>query len=397
LRVLVADGPGVRLDEVTRTVTGLGHDVIARESSLPDVANITAKERPDGAVVIVHEATAKALQLIDRIVHEAACPAIAVLDVQDRAFINEAAKRGIFAYIADGHDPQEMQSSIDIVLRRFAEYHNLEGAFARRAVTERAKGILMERHSIDEQGAFDNAPRPGSTDQPKAGRPGGCGRGRPPDAPGPERSGDPADGQSLSCCGPWRGDASNRPEARALGTRTLGQLEPHRGTWTVKDPPAAGDPVEEQQAVAPDAVDRTIREHRGRSRQPATRVANFNPDVSGLDPNHHVHRVLPAQAGMSDDVGDEFGHQQLQVRPHPIGKLVYGPELLAERCRCRRLDGEAEVKVRSPVGHGAFVRARDAASSPPCIEATPYLGTRTPVGCLRTAGIRVGSDSGRGC
>jgi AmiR/NasT family two-component response regulator len=154
LRVLVSDGPGVRLDEVTVTVAGLGHDVIARESSLPDVARITATERPDVAVVIVHEGTAKALQLIDRIVHEAACPVIAVLDVQDREFINEAAKRGIFAYIADGHDPQEMQSAIDIVLRRFAEYHALEGAFGRRAVTERAKGILMERHNIDEQAAF---------------------------------------------------------------------------------------------------------------------------------------------------------------------------------------------------------------------------------------------------
>ena len=154
LRVLVSDGPGVRLDEVTRTVAELGHDVIAKESSLPDVARITATEKPDVAVVIVHEGTAKALELIDRIVHEAACPVIAVLDVQDREFITEAAKRGIFAYIA-GHDPEEMQSAIDIVLRRFAEYHALEGAFGRRAVTERAKGILMERHNIDEKAAFD--------------------------------------------------------------------------------------------------------------------------------------------------------------------------------------------------------------------------------------------------
>jgi two-component system, response regulator / RNA-binding antiterminator len=41
------------------------------------------------------------------------------------------------------------------VLSRFAEYQGLEGAFARRAITERAKGILMERHSIDEQLAFE--------------------------------------------------------------------------------------------------------------------------------------------------------------------------------------------------------------------------------------------------
>jgi AmiR/NasT family two-component response regulator len=155
LRVLVSDGPGVRLDQVTRTVAGLGHDVIARESSLPDVARITEAERPDVALVIVREGTARALELIDRIVHEAACPVIAVLDVEDRSFINEAAKRGIFAYISDGDDPQEMQSAIDIVLPRFAEYHDLEGAFARRAITERAKGILMERHRIDEQAAFE--------------------------------------------------------------------------------------------------------------------------------------------------------------------------------------------------------------------------------------------------
>ena len=44
---------------------------------------------------------------------------------------------------------------VDIVPRRFAEYHDLEGAFGRRALTERAKGILMERHCVDEASAFE--------------------------------------------------------------------------------------------------------------------------------------------------------------------------------------------------------------------------------------------------
>jgi AmiR/NasT family two-component response regulator len=44
---------------------------------------------------------------------------------------------------------------IDIVLHRFAECHELRGAFGRRALTERAEGILMERHSIDEYDAFE--------------------------------------------------------------------------------------------------------------------------------------------------------------------------------------------------------------------------------------------------
>ena len=41
------------------------------------------------------------------------------------------------------------------MLRRFAEYHDLEGAFGRRGLIERAKGILMERHSINDASAFE--------------------------------------------------------------------------------------------------------------------------------------------------------------------------------------------------------------------------------------------------
>ena len=154
LRILVADGRAERLDEVARTVVELGHDVVG-EASLGDVAALTASLRPDAAIVIVGEGSEHALDLIGRIVTEAACPVIAILDVEDEAFIHEAARRGIFAYITGGQDAAALQSSLDVVLVRFAEYHGLEGAFARRAVTERAKGILMERHSVDEKQAFN--------------------------------------------------------------------------------------------------------------------------------------------------------------------------------------------------------------------------------------------------
>jgi response regulator NasT len=155
LRVLVADGRPERLREVSDAVTSLGHDVITFQGGLDEVGSTTDAERPDVAIVIMGERSDDALRTIGRIVHEAACPVIAVLDVEDPAFVNEAARRGIFAYIRGGSDPAELQSSIDITLQRFAEYHNLEGAFGRRAMTERAKGILMERHGIDERAAFD--------------------------------------------------------------------------------------------------------------------------------------------------------------------------------------------------------------------------------------------------
>jgi AmiR/NasT family two-component response regulator len=154
LRVLIANERKDRLALLAPIVASLGHEVIAREIDVADVGDVTARERPDVALVGLGDSSEHALTLIDRIVHEAACPVIVLLHARDAAFVKEASKRGVFAHISDA-DVEDWQSSIDIVLRRFAEYHDLQGAFGRRAVTERAKGILMERHSIDDTSAFE--------------------------------------------------------------------------------------------------------------------------------------------------------------------------------------------------------------------------------------------------
>jgi AmiR/NasT family two-component response regulator len=154
LRVLIANERRDRLALVAPIVAALGHEVIAREIEVNDVGAVTARERPDVALVGLGESSDHALTLIEKIVQESACPVIVLIHAPDPDFVKEASKRGIFAYITDA-DALDWQSSIDIVLRRFAEYHDLEGAFGRRALTERAKGILMERHSVSETGAFE--------------------------------------------------------------------------------------------------------------------------------------------------------------------------------------------------------------------------------------------------
>lgn len=154
LRVLIANERTDHLVLVAAIVAALGHEVIAREIDVEDVGPVTARERPDVALVGLGESSEHALDLVERIVQEAACPVIVLLHAPDPIFVKEASKRGAFAYLTEA-DATAWQSSIDIVLRRFAEYQDLEGAFGRRAVTERAKGILMERHSIDERAAFE--------------------------------------------------------------------------------------------------------------------------------------------------------------------------------------------------------------------------------------------------
>jgi AmiR/NasT family two-component response regulator len=154
LRVLIANQRSDRLDYVTQVVVSLGHEVVARSIDVGEVAVVTGREHPDVALVGLGDSSEHALELIGEIVRQAACPVITLLETDDHSFVEAAAKRGVFAYITDTN-PFQLQDSIEIVLRRFAEFQNLEGAFGRRAVIERAKGILMERHGTDDQVAFE--------------------------------------------------------------------------------------------------------------------------------------------------------------------------------------------------------------------------------------------------
>jgi two-component system, response regulator / RNA-binding antiterminator len=154
LRVLIANERRDRLELLAQVVAGLGHEVIAREIDVREVGPVTAREHPDVALVGLGLSSEHALELIAEIVHTSACPVIALLSARDPAYIHQAAKRGVFAYIVDA-DAEELQSAIEITLQRFAEYQKLQGAFGRRAVIEQAKGILMACHAIDQQHAFE--------------------------------------------------------------------------------------------------------------------------------------------------------------------------------------------------------------------------------------------------
>jgi AmiR/NasT family two-component response regulator len=154
LRVLIANERRDRLELLAKVAFGLGHEVIVSELEVKQVAAVTAREHPDVALVGLGISSEYALDLIGEIAHGASCPVIALLIVRDTAYVREAARRGVFAYIVDS-TPEEFQSALDIALQRFAEYHSLEGAFGRRAVIEQAKGILMARHGIDGDKAFE--------------------------------------------------------------------------------------------------------------------------------------------------------------------------------------------------------------------------------------------------
>ena len=158
LRVLVADESKAALEPVGEALEQLGHEVIALAVELAETARAIHEHRPDLAIVALHEDREHALELISEIVDEATCPVCLLAADPSREFLSAAARRGVFAHL-DSTDQTELAGGIDIAVERYRQFRDLLQAFDRRARIERAKGLLMERHGIGEDEAFERLRR----------------------------------------------------------------------------------------------------------------------------------------------------------------------------------------------------------------------------------------------
>src|SRR5215217_4804098 len=150
LTVLLADEDEDALTRLGQVLHDLGHEVTPFAVSVEEAADLIVREDADHALALIAEA-----------VETASGPVIAQLRGRDDLdFVARAAEHGISAFM-ESNDPREVQASIEVTIRRYREaarlaekVQQLETALERRAVIERAKGILMERHGVDDKAAF---------------------------------------------------------------------------------------------------------------------------------------------------------------------------------------------------------------------------------------------------
>jgi AmiR/NasT family two-component response regulator len=161
LRVLAADEDEATLRATDEMLTGLGHTVSAHAVNVRQAAALIASEDPDLSVVVVEDDDEHALDLIEEITEYARGPLIVLLGTHESHFLRTATEHGIDAFARQQFE-NEVQGAIELAMNRHAErmrlteqVEQLETALERRGAIERAKGILMERHGVDEHQAFE--------------------------------------------------------------------------------------------------------------------------------------------------------------------------------------------------------------------------------------------------
>jgi AmiR/NasT family two-component response regulator len=161
LRILLANEREEDLEQLGHVLEALGHEVTPFAVSVLEAVALIAREDPDVAFVVIDHDDEHGLALISETVEYASGPVlVSVRGPTDPTVIARAADMGVSGYV-DSWTEQDVQAAIEVALRRYRaearlteKVDQLQTALERRTVIERAKGVLMERHSIGEAEAF---------------------------------------------------------------------------------------------------------------------------------------------------------------------------------------------------------------------------------------------------
>jgi AmiR/NasT family two-component response regulator len=136
---------------VAALLAGMHFDVVTRAVCGSELVAAVEGEPP--CVVLVGPGD-HALDVIKQLRDRGMCPVVGLHDPDEHEFVAQATAAGAHALVSRAQ-PAQWPAAMERALRHFDEYRGLSEAIARRAVIERAKGILMERRGASHEEAFE--------------------------------------------------------------------------------------------------------------------------------------------------------------------------------------------------------------------------------------------------
>ena len=161
VRVLVVDESPERAEILREGLRRAGHEVTASLTSPVALLKTIDQLQPDVIVIDTESPSRDVLEHL--VVMSQHTPRPVVMFASDGApeTIREAVRAGVSAYVVDGLDKDRIKGIIDVAVARFEDFQRLREELAdatlklsERKVVERAKGLLMKTHGLDEEAAF---------------------------------------------------------------------------------------------------------------------------------------------------------------------------------------------------------------------------------------------------
>ncbi len=160
-KVLVVEDDPVVAVGVASMVEDCGHELAGVAASGEDALVMAEETRPDVALVDVQLPGIDGIKTTSELVTRWNIGTVILTAFDDPQFIQGATDAGAFAYLLKPVTKEAMNANLHIAARRAREFTELRkeatdvrAALEARKLTERAKGVLMDRFSYSDADAF---------------------------------------------------------------------------------------------------------------------------------------------------------------------------------------------------------------------------------------------------
>ncbi len=161
MKVLIADDePIIRLD-LRQMLENHGYVVVGEASDGQEAVQLARITNPDVCIFDVKMPVMDGIEAVSILFKEQLAPAILLTAYSDRELVERAKEAGVFAYLVKPFKPSDLPPAIEVARSRFEQHiaisKELESVTERlevRKAVDRAKGVLMSVHKIDEAEAY---------------------------------------------------------------------------------------------------------------------------------------------------------------------------------------------------------------------------------------------------
>lgn len=161
MRILLADDEAlIRLD-LREILTDAGHEVIAEAANGEEAVKLARELKPDFIFMDVKMPVMDGLAAAKIIDEENIAPVLLLTAYSQQDIVDQARDSGVIAYLVKPIREEQLFPAMEIAASRFAELQELNAELDKlqetletRKVVEKAKGILMAAHGLNEQDAY---------------------------------------------------------------------------------------------------------------------------------------------------------------------------------------------------------------------------------------------------
>jgi two-component system, response regulator PdtaR len=161
VRVVIAEDEGIIRLDLKETLEEEGYEVVGETGRGDEAVQLVREHEPDIAILDIKMPGMDGLSAAREISGERRAAVLILTAFSQRDLIERARDAGALAYLVKPFQRSELIPAVEVALGRFREMKALDnevkdlaGQLETRKVVDRAKGMLMDQHGLNESDAF---------------------------------------------------------------------------------------------------------------------------------------------------------------------------------------------------------------------------------------------------